>query len=98
MIRMNRLCETIGLVVLLSASSRAQSQRPPDALERYLAGAGNLQAGCAESELSIRIDLVKSPSIFIRNMRFVLDYRSYNRCSEPVRLLVTAGEEIQEPK
>jgi hypothetical protein len=35
-------------------------------------------------------DFVKSPSIFVRSVRFVQDYQSLRGCTEPLRLLVTA--------
>jgi hypothetical protein len=39
-------------------------------------------------------DLVKSPSIFIRNFRFVEDYPDPSQCGEPARLLLTVGSRI----
>lgn len=39
-------------------------------------------------------DLVKSPSIFIRNLRFVQDYVYPSRCRQPVRLIVTVQTRI----
>jgi hypothetical protein len=39
-------------------------------------------------------DSVRSPSIFVRNMRFVQDYREHATCSEPLRLLVTIETRI----
>ncbi len=39
-------------------------------------------------------DLVKSPSIFIRNFRFVEDYQDQNQCFQPSRLLLTADTRI----
>lgn len=34
-------------------------------------------------------DLVKSPSIFVRSLRFVQDYQTVGTCAEPLRILVT---------
>jgi len=34
-------------------------------------------------------DFVKSPSIFVRSFRFVLDYQSVGQCFQPLRLLLT---------
>ena len=34
-------------------------------------------------------DFVKSPSIFARNIRFVLDYQNLDQCFQPLRLLLT---------
>jgi hypothetical protein len=39
-------------------------------------------------------DLVKSPSIFVRNFRFVEDYQDLNQCFQPSRLLLTADTRI----
>jgi len=39
-------------------------------------------------------DLVKSPSFFIRNLRFVQDYLYPNQCRQPVRLIVTVQTRI----
>ncbi len=39
-------------------------------------------------------DLVKSPSIFVRNFRFVEDYQDLNQCFQPSRLLLTANTRI----
>lgn len=39
-------------------------------------------------------DLVKSPSIFVRNFRFVEDYQDLNECFQPSRLLLTANTRI----
>lgn len=39
-------------------------------------------------------DLVKSPSIFVRNFRFVEDYQDQNQCFQPSRLLLTADTRI----
>jgi len=50
----------------------------------------------AETAAPLRLwgDLVKSPSILIRNMRFVQDYQTPARCAEPLRLLFTARTRI----
>jgi hypothetical protein len=39
-------------------------------------------------------DFVKSPSFFIRSLRFVQDYQQARRCVEPARLLVTVQTRI----
>jgi hypothetical protein len=39
-------------------------------------------------------DLVKSPTIFIRGLRFVQDYQTVHGCTEPLRLLLTARTRI----
>lgn len=39
-------------------------------------------------------DLVKSPSIFIRRLRFVQDYSYPSQCRQPVRLIVTVQTRI----
>lgn len=39
-------------------------------------------------------DSVKSPSILVRNLRFVQDYQCTGRCFEPLRLLLTAETRI----
>ncbi|MDR3699040.1 MAG: hypothetical protein P4L56_05350 [Candidatus Sulfopaludibacter sp.] len=39
-------------------------------------------------------DFVKSPSIFVRNFRFVEDYQDLNQCFQPSRLLLTADTRI----
>jgi hypothetical protein len=39
-------------------------------------------------------DLVKSPSIFVRNFRFVQDYQSIGHCFQPLRLLLTVETRI----
>lgn len=39
-------------------------------------------------------DLVKSPSIFIRNIRFVQDYQNLDQCFQPLRLLLTIQTRI----
>jgi hypothetical protein len=39
-------------------------------------------------------DFVKSPSIFVRSLRFVQDYQSIGDCSQPLRLLLTVGTRI----
>jgi len=39
-------------------------------------------------------DLVKSPSIFVRSIRFVEDYQTVCGCTEALRLLVTARTRI----
>jgi hypothetical protein len=39
-------------------------------------------------------DLVKSPSIFVRNLRFVQDYQRIGDCSQPLRLLLTVETRI----
>jgi len=50
----------------------------------------------AETAAPLRIwgDLVKSPSIFIRSIRFVQDYQMVRGCSEPLRVLLTAHTRI----
>lgn len=39
-------------------------------------------------------DFTKSPSIFIRSFRFVQDYRNFNQCVQPIRLLLTVQTRI----
>jgi hypothetical protein len=39
-------------------------------------------------------DFVKSPSIFVRNFRFVQDYQCIGHCFQPLRLLLTAETRI----
>jgi len=39
-------------------------------------------------------DFVKSPSIFVRKIRFVQDYQSIGDCSQPLRLLITVETRI----
>lgn len=39
-------------------------------------------------------DFVKSPSIFVRSFRFVLDYQDIHECFQPLRLIVTAQTRI----
>ena len=39
-------------------------------------------------------DFVKSPSIFVRNFRFVRDYQQIGHCSQPLRLLLTVETRI----
>jgi hypothetical protein len=39
-------------------------------------------------------DFVKSPSIFVRNFRFVQDYQSIGHCFRPLRLLLTVETRI----
>ena len=39
-------------------------------------------------------DFVKSPSIFVRNVRFVQDYQRIGNCSQPLRLLLTVETRI----
>lgn len=39
-------------------------------------------------------DIVKSPSIFIRNFRFVQDFPDPSQCGEPARLLLTVDTRI----
>ena len=39
-------------------------------------------------------DLVRSPSIFVRSVRFVTDYQTVGACSQPLRLLLTAHTRI----
>jgi hypothetical protein len=39
-------------------------------------------------------DFVKSPSLFVRNIRFVRDYQSIDHCSHPLRLLFTVDTRI----
>jgi hypothetical protein len=39
-------------------------------------------------------DFVKSPSIFVRKIRFVQDYQSIGDCSQPLRLLITVDTRI----
>lgn len=46
------------------------------------------------SPLRLWGDLVKSPSIFVRNFRFVQDYRDPSQCGEPERLLLTVNTRI----
>jgi hypothetical protein len=50
----------------------------------------------AQTAAPLRIwgDLVKSPSLFVRNIRFVQDYQTVRACSEPLRLLLTAQTRI----
>ena len=50
----------------------------------------------AETAAPLRIwgDLVKSPSIFVRSIRFVQDYQTVRGCSEPLRVLLTARTRI----
>lgn len=46
----------------------------------------------AETAEPLRIwgDLVKAPSLFVRNLRFVQDYQTVRGCAEPLRLLLSA--------
>ena len=37
---------------------------------------------------------MKSPSIFVRSIRFVQDYQTVRGCSEPLRVLLTARTRI----
>lgn len=39
-------------------------------------------------------DFIKSPSMFVRNFRFVQDYQDLNQCVQPVRLLLTVQTRI----
>jgi hypothetical protein len=39
-------------------------------------------------------DFVKSPSLFVRNIRFVQDYEHIGHCSHPLRLLLTVDTRI----
>lgn len=39
-------------------------------------------------------DIVKPPSVFVRSLRFVQDYRNLNQCFQPVRLLLTVQTRI----
>jgi hypothetical protein len=39
-------------------------------------------------------DFVKSPSLFVRNIRFVQDYERIGHCSHPLRLLLTVDTRI----
>ena len=39
-------------------------------------------------------DLVQSPSIFVRQFRFVQDYQRLGDCSQPLRLLLTVDTRI----
>ena len=39
-------------------------------------------------------DLVKSPSIFVRSLRFVQDYQTVGTCAEPLRMMVTTRTRI----
>jgi hypothetical protein len=39
-------------------------------------------------------DVIKSPSIFIRNFRFVQDYQDSRQCQHPIRLLLTVQTRI----
>jgi hypothetical protein len=39
-------------------------------------------------------DLVKSPSIFIRSLRFVQDYQELDACVHPLRLILTLGTRV----
>ena len=50
----------------------------------------------AETATPLRLwgDLVKSPSILIRSLRFVEDYQPPERCTAPLRLLLTARTRI----
>lgn len=50
----------------------------------------------AETAAPLRLwgDLVKSPSIFVRSVRFVQDYQTVHGCSEPLRLLLTTRTQI----
>ena len=46
------------------------------------------------SPLRLWGDFVKSPSIFVRNVRFVRDYQRIGRCFQPLRLLLTVETRI----
>jgi hypothetical protein len=48
----------------------------------------------AAAPLRLWGDLVKSPSIFIRSFRFVLDYQNLDQCFQPLRLLLTVRTRI----
>ncbi len=50
----------------------------------------------AETATVLRLwgDLVESPSIIIRSMRFVQDYQSVHGCTEPLRILLTSRTRI----
>ena len=50
----------------------------------------------AETAAPLRLwgDLVTSPSIFVRSVRFVQDYQTVRACSEPLRVLLTAQTRI----
>lgn len=50
----------------------------------------------AETAAPLRLwgDLVKTPSIFIRSLRFVQDYQTVHGCTEPLRLLLSARTRI----
>jgi hypothetical protein len=52
-----------------------------------------LDANTAEP-LRLWGDFVKSPSIFIRSFRFVLDYQNVSQCLEPFRLLLSVQTRI----
>lgn len=52
-----------------------------------------LDAGTA-APLRLWGDFVKSPSIFIRSLRFVQDYQHLGECFQPLRLLLTARTRI----
>ncbi len=52
-----------------------------------------LDAATAEP-LRLWGDFVRSPSILVRSFRFVQDYRNLNRCSQPIRLLLTLQTRI----
>jgi hypothetical protein len=45
--------------------------------------------GSTAAPLRLWGDLVKSPSIFVRELRFVLDYQDLDQCFQPLRLLLT---------
>jgi len=53
----------------------------------------------ANSGVPLRLwgDSIKSPSIFVRNLRFVQDYQELERCSQPLRLLVTVQTRLAGP-
>jgi hypothetical protein len=46
------------------------------------------------SPLRLWGDLVKSPSIFVRSLRFVQDYQTVSGCATPLRLLLTSRTRI----
>lgn len=50
----------------------------------------------AETATRLRLwgDLVKSPSIFVRSLRFVQDYQTVHGCTEPLRLLLSVRTRI----
>ncbi len=50
----------------------------------------------ASTAASLRLwgDFVKSPSVFVRSFRFVLDYQNLNCCSQPLRVLLQVQTRI----